>query len=697
MIIFRSNPIVRGFLAIGLGLSSYASVANDDDIGEISLGDLLNIDAQVWSVSRSDEKASKAPATAVVISKKRIMERGYRDLNDILRDLPGFDITEQAGRFGELNTIRGIDGNDRFLVLIDGHRINPYRGTFLSTGHSLSVHDAEQVEVVYGPASVVFGADAFSAIINIVTQSKDRADAQQIKLHYGMGDDGKLDMSFIGRMPLSFSDDSEGDLHVSVRSFRSDGLDLPDYDDMFKNAATADFGQPIDDRNVNIRLNVGEASFGYFQQYFNHGNGIPHNPALYRHTPEGKWRLTSDILWGSYNWAVFDKSNISFDLSYTEHIQHPDSNFPKTPRQYFTGEDKTVKGSMVLSQGFDNDISLVAGLEFESTESIPPYANDEIFGTGNSWQFVGENERLIREQLTLKEQRQGAFVQVTVPINERLTGFAGVRYDRSDVSDNSTNPRGGLVYESSEDTTIKLLYGTAFQAPSLFYQYEQFSVPPTGLIMIPNTRLKNQKLASVELSVAKKLGDEHVLHASVYKNDLTDLVFRGLSNEIVPGFNTVLQNTNIGSQVAKGMDIRFDTVIGRGTTAYVNYSYIDAQFELNGNTLPLARVSEHKLNAGITTEIGENTTFTGQIKYVGSISTAPTNSKYIDGQSMPDFIEFNAYVNYRINEQTSLFARLRNIGNETIEHGGLFGQSGVMAPTIYQPKFNYTFGINIEF
>lgn len=694
MINFRSNPIVCSFMAVGLGLSSFSLFANDDEIGEISLSDLFNLDAQIWSVSRSEQKARKAPATAMVVSKTQIMERGYRDLSDILRDLPGFDIVEQAGRFGELNTIRGIDGNDRFLVLVDGHRINPYRGTFLSMGNSLSVHDAEQVEVVYGPASVVFGADAFSAIINIVTKSRELVDAQQMSVHFGIGDDGKKDMSLNGQLPLF---NGQGDLRVSVRTFSADGLDLPSFDDIYANTDNGDYGQPVDDRNVNIRLNYDNASFGYFQQYFNQGNGVPHNPALYRHTPEGKWRLTTDVLWGSYGLELSDNSRVNFDLSYTEHIQHADSNFPKTPRQYFTGEDKTIKGSSVLNHSFDNDFELVAGIEFESTDSIPPYANDELFGTGNSWQFIGENERLIREVLTLSEQRQGLFAQLTMPINEQLTAFAGVRYDRSDVSDNSTNPRGGLVYQPSEDTTVKLLYGTAFQAPSLFFQYEQFSVPPTGLIMIPNTNLKNQKLSSYELSLTQKLGADNVLHVSVYHNDLTDLVFRGLSDETVPGFNTVLQNTNIGSQTAKGMDVRLDTAISERTTAYVNYSYIDADFELNGSVLPLARVSEHKLNAGVTTKLGDKTTVTAQLKYVGEMSTTPTNSKYTDGRKMPEFFELNAYARYQLNEQVSLFARLRNIADQTIEHGGIFGQSGIMAPTIYQPKFNYTFGVDAKF
>ena len=209
--------------------------------------------------------------------------------------------------------------------------------------------------------------------------------------------------------------------------------------------------------------------------------------------------------------------------------------------------------------------------------------------------------------------------------------------------------------------------------------------------------MKNQKLAAYELSLTQKIGRDNVLHASVYQNELTDLIFRATSDEQVTGYTTVLQNTNIGSQSAKGVDIRFDSALSADTTAFFNYSYIDAHYQLHGQTLPVARVSEHKWNAGITSSLNHRTTISASVKYVGQISTALSNSKYTDGRKMPEFYELNLHVSYRFNQYVNGYVKLNNMANADIEHGGIFGQSGVMAPTIYQPKFNYSVGLTAQF
>ncbi|MBN1961485.1 MAG: TonB-dependent receptor plug domain-containing protein [Deltaproteobacteria bacterium] len=97
-------------------------ILKSSNLNAFSLEDLLNI--EIITASNKAEKSSDAPGTVIIVTADDILNRGYNDLADLLRDLPGIDLVEHAGRFGELVTIRGIEGNDRFLVLINGHRIN---------------------------------------------------------------------------------------------------------------------------------------------------------------------------------------------------------------------------------------------------------------------------------------------------------------------------------------------------------------------------------------------------------------------------------------------------------------------------------------------------------------------------------------------------------------------------------------------
>jgi len=671
---------------------SKESIDSIDSIFSMTLEELLNVKVTVWSVSRQEEESSRAAASVIVISQKQIKSRGYKDLNDVLRELPGFDIVENAGRFGDQYTIRGIDRNDRFLLLVDGHRVNPYSGTFLSTGNSISIRFAKKIEVVYGPASVVYGADAFAAIVNIITKNKETPKSSTYSVDVSKGSYGTQDIAVLAEIPFNKEDSL---LTMSARFYDSDGMDLRTYDQIYAN--TSQYAQPIQDHTLNIGYTSGPLRFGFFEQSFNEGNGVALVPNIYDHTKSNVWKLKTDILWGEYLWQFDDDSKLAIDLSYTEHTQHPDTNFKKTPIQYMTGEDKTIKSSFIFSKTLSMNTQMVIGLETERTESIPPYANDEVFGTGNSIRFEGNVEQIIRNELTLKENRTAVFAQFTHPINDKIDIVLGVRKDHSDQNPNSVNPRGGLTYRASEKTTAKFLYGTAFQAPSLFSQYEQFVVNPLSLIMLPNTALKNQELESYEFNLTHHFSKRYLFNGSIYYNNMSNLIFRNASDLSVAGYDTVLQNTNIGKQSAIGLDLRLDAVIGKNTRAHLNYSYIDAEYQLNNITNDLPRISENKFNLGINSELSDKLSIYSQIKWVGKATTELSNSKYPNGQKMPSYLEVNAYVNYQVTDNFSLFINLKNILDKDIEHGGLLGQSGIYTPTLYQPGFNGMLGINLHF
>ncbi len=681
------------YIILSFTYSEVSSAGSDmSTIMGMSLEDLLNIDVAVWSVSRSDEGSASAPATVVVVGKRKIKERGYRDLVDALRDLPGFDIMESAGRFGEYYTIRGIQGNDRFLVLVDGHRINPNQGTFLSTGNSISIRYAEQIEIVYGPSSVTFGADAFAAIINIVTPHTSETSSPEGSVYLAGGQESTKDIGFEGVTPLA---GKNGSLYISGRQYTSDGVDLSARDTAF--STLGDFDQAISDHTLNARLRYKQVEVGYFKQSFNEGNGVGHNPAIYEMSNDNVWKTSTDIFWLNYDITPKDTVNVHMDLSYTKHIQDPDTLFKKQPAQYFTGEDKTLKASSTLNYRMANDTQLVAGAEIERTESIPPYANDQVFGTGNSVQFSGSNETRIREELTVEEVRLAGYSQLAVPLYDNLSLTAGFRYDYSDEKSNSFNPRGNLIYTPNKKTTLKFIYGTAFQAPSLFYQYEQFVVPSSSLIMIPNTKLENQELESYELSLTQRLTDNAVINVSLYNNSLSNLIYRSNSDVEVDGFSTVLQNTNIGTQESFGTDMRLDAVVNEKSEISLFYSYIHSHYDLSGESNDTPRVSTHKSGLSYTYKPTQGFLTTLQVRWVSPISTHELNSRNpVSGKQSGHYL-LNVFMKYRVLKTIALFAKLENLPDNDIEHGGLFGQSGPYTPSLYQPGFNGTLGIDVEF
>jgi outer membrane cobalamin receptor len=150
--------------------SSAAAQTTPPDLSQISLKDLMNI--TVTTASRAPESLTDAPARMQVVTAAEIQRRGYRSLTDVLKDLPDFKVDtggEQASSI-EL-TVQGIRGATRVIVMLDGIRISSPTNDPLPILANYPVHTAQQIEILYGPASALYGADAFSATINIISKT----------------------------------------------------------------------------------------------------------------------------------------------------------------------------------------------------------------------------------------------------------------------------------------------------------------------------------------------------------------------------------------------------------------------------------------------------------------------------------------------------------------------------------------------
>src|SRR3954447_17850107 len=136
----------------------------------LSLGQLL--DPNITTASRALERSTEAPATVYVITSGDIRVRGYSTLSDVLKDLPGMETVEQYyTEQGTLVPVRGVVGNNKIVLLINGMRVNPPGGEELMIRSDVSVRFAEQIEIIYGPGSTLYGQDAISAVINIKTRA----------------------------------------------------------------------------------------------------------------------------------------------------------------------------------------------------------------------------------------------------------------------------------------------------------------------------------------------------------------------------------------------------------------------------------------------------------------------------------------------------------------------------------------------
>jgi len=131
---------------------------------------------QISSVSKKNEEIDHAPATIQIITDTDIVNRGYKTLDEIFNDLPGFDVSRTRGVVDAVLYQRGYrtaNTTDRTMILVDGVEDNDMwsNGDLVNLQFPLS--NVKRIEVIYGPASTIYGANAYAGVINIVTKSED--------------------------------------------------------------------------------------------------------------------------------------------------------------------------------------------------------------------------------------------------------------------------------------------------------------------------------------------------------------------------------------------------------------------------------------------------------------------------------------------------------------------------------------------
>lgn len=170
-------------------------------IENLLLGDSLRMSTQVSAASRSTQNISDLPFPIYVIQRSEIISNGYITLVDALKSMPGVRVSQPGSALeGETFTMRGLLGNTYAKILINGNPIKPYVVSGMPIGAQLPIQQAERIEVIYGPAAALYGADASAGIINIVLADSERPIFTKASMHIGSDNYKSLNVLFGGKI-----------------------------------------------------------------------------------------------------------------------------------------------------------------------------------------------------------------------------------------------------------------------------------------------------------------------------------------------------------------------------------------------------------------------------------------------------------------------------------------------------------------
>lgn len=400
-------------------------------------------DIQV-TATRIPVTASGVPATVTVIDGEQLRRRGITRLIDALKLVPGATVT-QSGSYDAVASIFLRGGESDFTkVLIDGVPINdPGGGINLA---DLSLDDVDRIEVVSGPTSVLYGADAMSGVIQIFTRRGSGALKGSLEGLVG---------SFGNRKLRGSASAGSGRFSASVAGsqFNSDGIYA--FNNEFSNGAITT-GLGWDDGNgggVEFNARLGSAT-GHFPT---DGNGDP--------VDRNQYTINKDrVLGGHFDRNLSDAVRLTVSgwshRSNTRFRDAPDGIADSSGFGY-AGHRHSISGrdGVAVSARWqpDGQVMLLFGGGLEHEDEVQSSLTTSNFGSGAEDQVA---------HFTADRVSRNVLAQLLWSIRPNLDLLAGGRYDHSDAFGGFGTVRGGVTWRPEHGLRVWGSVGTGFKAPT---------------------------------------------------------------------------------------------------------------------------------------------------------------------------------------------------------------------------------------
>ena len=667
----------------------------------------------VSTASLRSEAVENAPATVRVITERQIRDRGYNSLEDVLRDLPGVDVLNHVQAEAKNRvTIRGVTGNNKFIILKDGIRISSPTGeTIVPVGDNFALYDVKQVEVLYGPASALYGADAFTGVINLVTKpiteqwrlegNASGGEFGTYRMHFNVAK--RVNDTFAFALGGHYFETSAPDLTQAYPAdFPLNDIRIsPFFPGVFTPvAARAPYTGEYSAWGTTAKLEIGpNLTLGWNQSLASNqtSEGGRTDFVDYAGAPRSEALLATG--YAKYSQTFNERWALDVQANYSRYEQLPDSKFVNTFSSYANafkyglGERYQFEPRVTLSL---EKHSVVLGATYENYHAIPhtqdlgvPY--DTSKSPSQQGQFhPGSAGTLPIQFFQLNYYNLGAYAQVQSDWTDRLTTTAGLRYDYNEDFHGTVNPRAGIVFKATEDTTVKALYGRSFLAPSAFQRYENFGSfgalgsPTTSFFFrIPNPSLKPEELQTLEMSLTKKFTPDFTATAVAFYTDAKNIILPTTASAadlaaFIPG--TVIfagdQNQNIGKSAAYGAELTLDYTLRQDLVRWDfwgSLTYVDGRLEdtRTGLKHALPYTSREMLKLGVTLNYHDRFVFTPSVNWNGEQSGAPPTQTRVSSHGV-----VNVYAELRTaNQQGALFVRVTNLLDERYFNAGAGGTS----------------------
>jgi outer membrane receptor for ferrienterochelin and colicins len=598
-------------------------------------------DQMVVTASSIEQNLKDAPASISVITREDLQKKPVQNLKDVLKDVPGVQITNESDNRQGVS-IRGL-GSGYTLILVDGKRVNSRNAVFRHNDFDLSwipAESIERIEVVRGPMSSLYGSDALGGVVNIITRKVGTkwhgtlsADTT-VQEHRDRGDSGNG--NFFASGPLV--DDLLG-----VKVYGALGKREKDQ----ASSASGSTGQPriegYTSRNANVEFSLTpdedqDITFGYGMDRQDRDSDTLDKNRIERENyslgHNGRWSLANTEL-----------------RFYGENIENKNA-------ETITSKNNSLDGKVVIPLGDYNQFLTFGG----------EYRNDKL-----------EDGVNMKNGGSTQANQYALFLEDEWRMFENLALTGGVRMDDHENYGVNWSPRAYLVYNATDTVTMKGGWASAFKAPSLLQLSPDWqSASCRGSCNVVGSKdLKAETSESVEFGLyyagQEGLLEDVTASATVFQNDIDDMitVIRTANRSLAPtyqnfaGFdasgNPIFQYYNVNKARIRGLETELGLPLTDQLNLKLNYTYNDARDLSNGGNKPLSELPFHTSNATLDWKPLDAWSFYLSANYKGKSRTVT------DGNATPGgYTIWNTGGSYAVNKAVKIRAGVLNLTDKDL-------------------------------
>ncbi len=488
-------------------LDQESSTDQEQNYTEMSLQQLMSLEI-FTAASLLPTELKKAPGTVYSFNRQDFKRLGVRRLNELLGFVPGFQLNQYRKRHRSVWARGMIDRyNNKMKLIVDGVPIeHVYYGHF-SAGENLALEKIGKVEVIIGPASSLYGANAFAGVISVTTREfigqGSNADEAVVETGIELGNHSRAKGTVFYNSEkiqgfLSYLD-QDAPFDEDRESFIGTSVSQP-LDEQYKNLYLK--AEPIKGLQLSFDYQYSETPFVFFPE------NAPHKTR--DNTEERFYNLSARYEAGNLEQGKIETIAYYVDDQAKEIYKHGQDEvaYKENRDSRYYGIKATwlktlfVKHTMAFGGQWQHDeakdMDYVKNWNHNTGYYNPPVAGSLL---------SGEN---------VENDDYAIFFQDVWEINTELTATLGARYDVFDQFDNDSNYRIALVYTPTVQQTIKMLWGTAVRKPT----YREYLKVLENTSFVADTP-KTEKMETFELGYGYQWENANI-NVTAFYNEFDD-------------------------------------------------------------------------------------------------------------------------------------------------------------------------------